>query len=153
MITSLNLFRFMHVHLFQHVRLSRRAHWSPCVHSPLRYLFSFEQPSPMFREQIPYLPSRCRHLWYWRHTSGLPCLPWALSVRLHECQWPSGVQDRLQKHTFIDVAFDHHTHDSFFTLLDLTRQLSRNLWLVLVILLRIAMRAVNHQPLSQPFLG
>jgi hypothetical protein len=47
--------------------------------------------------------------------------------------------------TFIDVTLNHDTHDTCLTLGDLLGQDVRDLGLVLVILLRVAVAAVNHQ--------
>lgn len=47
--------------------------------------------------------------------------------------------------TLVDVAFDHNTHDSSLTGGNLLAKNSSDLGLVLVVLLRVAVAAVDHE--------
>lgn len=47
--------------------------------------------------------------------------------------------------TFINVTLDHHTHDRRLTGCNLLAQHSSHLGLVLVVLLRVAVAAVDHE--------
>lgn len=49
------------------------------------------------------------------------------------------------KRTLVDVALDHDAHDGLFTRCDLLGQDVRNLGLVLVVLLRVSVAAVDHE--------
>ena len=53
--------------------------------------------------------------------------------------------------TFIDVRLNHHAHNPVITLFDLIRQYSGDLGLVLMVLLTVAMRAVDHQSVAETF--
>ncbi|KAI6761779.1 hypothetical protein HG531_002332 [Fusarium graminearum] len=54
--------------------------------------------------------------------------------------------------TLVDVALDHDSHDAILALGDLTSDISSNLGLVLVILGRVSVAAVNHNSLSNALL-
>lgn len=51
--------------------------------------------------------------------------------------------------TLVDVALNHDTHDTSLALLKLLRDFGGDLGLVLVVLARVAVAAVNHQALAQ----
>ena len=51
--------------------------------------------------------------------------------------------------TFIEVALDHDASDETLAIGDLSGNGMRNLGLILVVLHRIAMRAINHHTLVQ----
>ena len=55
--------------------------------------------------------------------------------------------------TLVDVALDHDTHDALLAVGDLLGQAGGNLGLVLVVLERVAVAAVDHQALLKPSLS
>src|SRR5579871_2674822 len=49
---------------------------------------------------------------------------------------------------FIDMTLDHHTHNTFITISNLFSNRSSNLWLVPMVLLRIAVATIDHHDFS-----